>query len=281
MQSMRARLYPVFGLLLLAAACSGSPPVQITSQLQPTVAPAAGVMSDADVSREAEQLRSALLLEVPENIIGNADGARTWIGRAKAVIAAAPMTIDRAQLLVVVDRDPVVQELRVILARPDAPWQVIGGSKVSTGQAGRHGYFITPVGVFLHTDAILDYRARGTFNENHIRGLGLKGMRVWDFGWRTAERGWRVDRDETEIRLAMHATDPDYLEQRLGRPASQGCVRVSAAMNRFLDVHGVLDADYERAALEDPRFRGILRADRSPSRLAGNAMVIVDSSQGG
>ncbi len=154
-----------------------------------------------------------------------------------------------------VDRDPSVQQLRIILARPDAPWQVIGGSKVSTGQAGRHGYFITPVGVFLHTDGILDYRALGTFNENHIRGLGLKGMRVWDFGWQTAERGWGVDRDTVEIRLEMHATDPEYLEQRLGRPASEGCVRVPATMNRFLDVHGVLDADYERAAQEDPRFQ--------------------------
>ena len=68
-------------------------------------------------------------------------------------------------------------------------WEVIGGSKVSTGQSGRRGYFITPMGVFLHTDGILDYRALGTYNENHIRGLGLKGMRVWDFGWQTAERG--------------------------------------------------------------------------------------------
>ena len=121
-----------------------------------------------------------------------------------------------------VDRNPAVQELRIILAQPNATWEVIGGSKVSTGQSGRRGYFITPLGVFLHTDGILDYRALGTFNENHIRGLGLKGMRVWDFGWQTAERGWRVERDPAEIRLLMHATDPDYLEQRLGHPASEG-----------------------------------------------------------
>jgi hypothetical protein len=52
--------------------------------------------------------------------------------------------------------------------------------------------FPTPVGLFLHTADILDYRALGTFNENHIRGLGLKGMRVWDFGWQTAEKGWNT-----------------------------------------------------------------------------------------
>jgi hypothetical protein len=55
----------------------------------------------------------------------------------------------------------------------------------------------------------------------------------------------------------MHATDPDYLEQRLGHPASEGCVRIPATMNRFLDVHGVPDADYERAAPGDPRIRAV------------------------
>jgi len=155
---------------------------------------------------------------------------------------------------------------------------VIGSSKVSTGQAGRRGYFITPVGVFLHTDGILDYRALGTFNENHVRGLGLKGMRVWDFGWQQAEKGWGVKRDMAEIRLLMHATDPDHLEQRMGRPASQGCVRIPATMNRFLDLYGVLDADYERAARDDAGVRSVLLPEREPPPLAGNVMIVVDSS---
>jgi hypothetical protein len=180
----------------------------------------------------------------------------------------------------VVDRNPAVQELRIILAQSGSEWQVIGGSKVSTGQAGRRGYFITPIGAFLHTDDILDYRALGTFNENHIRGLGLKGMRVWDLGWQTAERGWRIERETAEIRLLMHATDPDYLEQR-GRPASEGRVRIPAAMNRFLDLHGVLDADYERSLRLDGRLAGILLRDRQPTSLAGNALVVVDSLQSG
>jgi hypothetical protein len=74
------------------------------------------------------------------------------------------------------------------------------------------------------------------------------------------------------------ATDPDYLEKRLGRPASKGCVRIPAAMNRFLDRHGVLDADYERAAKDDPRFEAVLLRERTPTPLAGNALVIVDSA---
>jgi hypothetical protein len=289
---MRAGLCPALGLLLLTAGCAGNrptPPLPRPAPMGAPIAtsvsasgPAAGAMSDAEVSREAARLREALSREVPEHIApGSEESERAWIARARTAIAAAPMVIDRPQLLVVVDRDPAVQELRIILARPEASWQVIGGSKVSTGQAERRGYFITPVGVFLHTDGILDYRALGTFNENHIRGLGLKGMRVWDFGWRTAEKGWRADRDVAEIRLEMHATDPDYLEQRLGRPASQGCVRIPGTMNRFLDVHGVLDADYERAAQADGQVRSILRPEREPTPLAGNAMVVVDSSQGG
>ena len=276
---MYARHWRVLALLVLAAGCATK--VEPPPLVQPVVTTAPGAMSDADVAREAERLRAALLLEVPQAFVGIAGDDGAWVTRAKAIVDAEALVISRAQLLVVVDRDPAVQELRIMVAMPRGPWQVIGGSKVSTGQAGRRGYFITPVGVFLHTDGILDYRALGTFNENHIRGLGLKGMRVWDFGWRPAERGWKSADDLVDIRLLMHATDPDYLEQRLGSPASQGCVRVPAAMNKFLDVHGVLDADYELAARDNIRVRSILRLEREPSPLAGNAMVVIDSSQGG
>jgi hypothetical protein len=278
---MQPCLCPLLSLLLIAG-CGGNLPVRPAPDVSQSAAvPASNGMSDADVAIETTRLRAALLLEVPQASIGIAGDDGAWVSRTKAAVDAGALVISRAQLLVVVDRDPAVQELRIVLARPDGPWQVIGGSKVSTGQSGRRGYFITPVGIFLHTDDILDYRALGTFNENHIRGLGTKGMRVWDFGWHPAERGWKVESDLVDIRLLMHATDPDYLEQRLGRPASQGCVRVPSAMNRFLDMHGVLDADYERAARDNVRVRSILRNEREPSPLAGNAMVVVDSSQGG
>jgi hypothetical protein len=44
-------------------------------------------------------------------------------------------------------------------------------------------------------------------------------------------------------------------------------------------MHGVLDADYERAASEDDRIRSILLPEREPTPLAGNALVVVDSAQ--
>ena len=235
-------------------------------------------ISKADVADEVVRLRATLRQYVPQHTVDEAESGQTWISLTQGAIDAAHVKLERSQLLIVVDRNPKVQELRIILARPGGPWEVIGGSKVSTGQVGRRGYFHTPVGVFLHTADILDYRALGTFNENHVRGLGLKGMRVWDFGWQTAEKGWNAQEEAGEIRLLMHATDPDYLEQRLGRPASKGCIRIPATMNRFLDIHGVLDADYERAALDDPRYRRVLLPERRPTPLAGDALVVVDSS---
>jgi hypothetical protein len=262
--------------LLIVAGCAEKRPIQPTPAA--TVAPASSPKFEASIEREVARLRAALLQDVSHHTVDDTDGDRAWIIRAQVSINAAPIAINGTQLVVVVDRNPRVQELRIILARPDSPWEVIGGSKVSTGQAGRRGYFITPVGVFLHTDGILDYRALGTFNENHIRGLGLKGMRVWDFGWQIAEKGWHAERDMGEIRLLMHATDPDSVELRLGRPASQGCIRIPTTMNRFLDKYGVLDADYERAARDDPDIESVLLPERQPTPLAGNAMVIVDSS---
>ena len=51
-------------------------------------------------------------------------------------------------------------------------------------------------------------------------------------------------------------------------------------MDRFLDKHGVLDADYERAAETDIRFRALLLPGRDPSPVAGDTLVVVDSSEG-
>src|ERR1700733_15791999 len=190
---MRAEIGPVLGgLLLLVAGCAGvpvqpEPPAKLAIE-----APASGI-SQQDIADEASRLHAALQQEVPQHTIDTTAGDLAWISRAKAAVAAGPLAIEQPQLLVVVDRDPAVQELRIILAQPDASWQVIGGSKVSTGQSGRRGYIIPPVGAVLHTDAILDYRALGTFNENHIRGLGLKGIRVWDFGWQIAEQGGHAE----------------------------------------------------------------------------------------
>ena len=262
----------------LTAGCANSDPEKGSEPPRAPRADQAVSPASYSVADEIARLRASLTREVPERTPDATRDDRGWIDLATATIAKSSIVIDRPQLIVVVDRAPSVQQMVVVVARPDAKWEVIGGSKVSTGQPGRRLYFITPTGVFVHGTAILDYRALGTFNENHIRGLGVKGMRVWDFGWHPAERGWTRDGTTVDIRLLMHATDPAVLESRLGRPASMGCIRIPTTMNRFLDLHGVLDADHERAAATDARFRAVLRQDRTPTPLAGDLLVVVDSS---
>ncbi|WP_395678248.1 hypothetical protein [Inquilinus sp.] len=237
-------------------------------------------MASAGIDGEVARLQAALTRDVPGRIVDTPEDERRWAALAQAEIKARGQVIRRPQLVVVVDRNPAIQQMRIVLAQPSGPWRSLGGTTVSTGQEGRRGYFISPTGVFLHTDEILDWRAEGSFNANGIRGLGLRGMRVWDFGWQTAERGWENDGGTAEIRLLVHATDPDTLEQRLGQPASKGCVRVPGPMNVFLDRHGILDVDYEAAAKADPRYEAVLRPDRTPTPLAGNMLVIVDSAPG-
>ncbi len=236
-------------------------------------------LTESEVALEAGLLRAAMNAEVPQSRHGPLTGEPNWIHEAHLVLAHNGRVIDRPQLIVMVDRSPKVQSLRILLARPgDQPWEMIGGTHVSTGQTGRFDHYITPIGVFPHDGGIIDFRAEGTFNENHIRGYGLKGMRIWDFGWQTAAKGW-WDGQSGPMRLLMHATDPSVLEQRIGARASSGCVRIPAALNTFMDKHGVLDYDYERMSATDKRVRWVLRSDRTPTKLAGDMMIVIDSSE--
>jgi hypothetical protein len=168
---MRLALVPLLGILLLPA-CATQPPLASAVPPAPRItatANQASHTSQVDVTREVAHLKAALLREVPHLTPDMPGQEAAWLKRAKAAIAAAGYPVEQPQLLVVADRSPSVQQMRLVLALPDEPWQVIGGAKVSTGQAGRRGYFITPVGVFLHTDAILDYRAWHVQRESHPR----------------------------------------------------------------------------------------------------------------
>lgn len=180
------------------------------------------------------------------------------------------------RFVALVDRAPGVQSILLFWRAGDGYFHFIGGSPVSTGKPGRFDYFETPVGVFEHTVENPDYRAEGTRNEFGIRGYGLKGMRVFDLGWTMGKKGWG-DRQESVMRLQMHATDPDILERRLGEPQSKGCIRISSSLNVFLDRYGILDADYQRAVWEGKRPL-VLRPDWEPAPWAGRYVVVVDSS---
>jgi hypothetical protein len=179
------------------------------------------------------------------------------------------------QYLVLVDRSPQVQAVFMYWKGAGALAQLIGASPASTGRPGRFDYFETPVGVFAHSLDNLDFRAEGTTNENGIRGYGIKGMRVFDFGWQQAHRGWG-DRKSSTMRLQMHATDPDLLEHRLGSAQSKGCIRIPATLNWLIDHYGLLDADYDNAAT-DGKALWMLPPDREPTPWPGRYLIVVDS----
>src|SRR5436305_14548764 len=136
---------------------------------------------------------------------------------------------------------------------PDGTFYLIGATSVSTGRPGTYQHFLTPVGVYEHRTRNLDFRAEGTANKLGIRGYGVRGMRVFDFGWVKAPKGWG-NHAISRLRLQVHATDPRRLESRLGTPQSEGCVRTNASFNVFLDHYGILDRDYEQAARKGERF---------------------------
>ncbi|MFM9917251.1 MAG: L,D-transpeptidase [Rhizobacter sp.] len=183
------------------------------------------------------------------------------------------------QCFVLVDRSPQVQAAMALVRTQAGGWHWLGATAVSTGKTGTFEHFLTPVGVFAHTLDNPDFRALGTLNKNHIRGYGVRGRRVFDFGWQLAERGWGGG-GMSNMRLQMHATDPHVLESRLGRVASEGCIRIPATLNVFLDVYGVLDAEYEAAVSRGEKL-WILKAHRQTLPWPGRTMVIVDSQTAG
>lgn len=230
------------------------------------------------LSAETAIIVSALAAEVPHPVQLSAERAQLLLSLAGKMAAADHFVVRRPQLVLIVDRSPHGQTLSITLAQPDGPWEILGTRAVSTGKPGRREHFKTPVGVLLNDGAELGYRAQGTYNENHIRGLGVKGMRVWDFGWQTSE-DWRTPGATMQVRVEMHATDPAVLAQRLGRADSEGCIRIPGPLNVFLDRHGIIDADIERLAMQDAGYRALLSRQLQPTPLAGDAVIVVDSSE--
>lgn len=250
-----------FILLVLLAACAAAP----------TAAPPDAVVV------EARRLGEAMREEVPRAAAPDPALAARWIAQARRLLDDAGYVPADAELALLVDRAPAVQRVALVLLRPDGPREVLATAPVSTGRTGRRGFFVTPTGVFVNDGSVPGYRALGTRNAQGIRGLGATGMRAWDFGWVWAQRGWAEDGSEAPIRFLLHATDPDVLEPRLGRPDSQGCVRIGGAMNRFLDANGIIDAEVERQAAADARAAALLLPDRRPTPLAGRLLIVVDS----
>lgn len=196
---------------------------------------------------------------------------------AQDALTRAAAAMDTGQYVVVVDRDPWVQALLLFWRSGQGEWTLVGASPVSTGRPGSFDHFETPAGVFPHSLDNPDFRSEGTPNAEGIRGYGAKGLRVFDFGWQQVPKGWG-DGTVSQMRLQMHATDPDLLERRLGSAQSKGCIRIPAALNRFIDRHGVLDADYDSARRAG---RKLWVVEDNPQAVdgAGRYLVVVDSGR--
>ena len=217
----------------------------------------------------AQQVASRLLIPDDEQL--------AYAARLQDALTAAQVTLAAPQFVVLVDRNPNVQAALLYWGSSERGWRFIGASPVSTGLPGRYEHFLTPLGVFDHSLANPDFRAEGTKNELGFRGYGIKGMRIYDFGWIESPRGWG-DGAMGKLRLQMHSTDPVLAEPRLGTAQSEGCVRIPATLNDFIDRHGLIDQDYDRALVEGDTL-WVLRKDRTPVSSPGRYLVVVDTER--
>ncbi len=230
----------------------------------------------AQTIQQPQDLAAAYAREVDRRLeLPPLEQAQYALRLARALVAANP-SIERDQLVVLVDRDARVQAAMVWWLAADGAAVWIGASPASTGRPSGFEHFETPLGIFDHSLENPDFRAEGTRNELGICGYGRKGMRVYDFGWVMAKRGWAPG--EQLMRLQLHATDPQRLEPRLGERASKGCIRIPATMNTFIDRYAVLDAAYEDALAQGRKF-WVLRPDREPTPWPGRYLVVVDSKR--
>jgi hypothetical protein len=235
-------------------------------------------LSPGMAATDADLIAAAMARAVPDPVSLSAERQEALVSLARQMAAEDHLFIRQPQLVLIVDRAPQAQLLAMTLAEPDGGWRILGTRHVSTGKPGRLQHFKTPVGVLLNDGSEIGYRAQGTFNQYHIRGLGVKGMRVWDFGWQTTD-DWRTPDATMAVRVEMHATDPNVLEARIGRADSEGCVRLPDSLNRFLDRHGIIDAAIERLGDTDSGYRALLSPELDPTPLAGDAVIVVDSSE--
>lgn len=202
-----------------------------------------------------------------------------WAGEeALARLKTIPWSLLFSQYFVFIDRHPDQQNIMVgFFNAISSEIIVLGWDKTSTGKPERRGHYQTPVGIFRNSIDNIGYRALGTKNSKGWRGLGKKGSRVWDFGWQTTERIYQRHEEAIDIRLLLHATDPDFGEPRLGKVDSKGCVRISAKLNKFLDEYGILDADFE-ANKKLVQISWLLRPDRQTVKCPGRYLLVADST---
>ncbi|CAN5498544.1 L,D-transpeptidase [soil metagenome] len=242
-----------------------------------TLALASSPPDDGVKSTGPVPLADEFLRDVAPRLLLPDDERTAYALRLQDALNAAQVMLAAPQFVVLVDRSPKVQAALLYWGSAERGWGFVGATPVSTGLPGKFEHFLTPLGVFDHSLANPDFRAEGTKNELGFRGYGVKGMRIYDFGWIASPRGWG-DGAMGQLRLQMHSTDPVLAAPRLGTPQSEGCVRIPATLNDFIDRHGLLDEDYERAVASGDAL-WVLRKDRTPAPSPGRYLVVVDTQR--
>jgi hypothetical protein len=231
----------------------------------------------AETTLDSIEIQARFNREVDRRIALPVDEQKRYADLLEQALTSNGISDRSPQHLVLVDRSPLVQAALIYFLSPKGLWEFVGASPVSTGRPGTFEHFVTPLGVFEHSLENPDFRAEGTVNEFGIRGYGIKGMRIYDFGWVQAERGWG-DGGLSIMRLQMHATDPKLLEPLLGEIHSKGCIRIPASLNVFIDRYGLLDFHY-LANPEKPVVKWLVRAYQKPVSSPGRFLVVIESSR--
>lgn len=261
---MAEQLYP----LLIGAVLAGVLSMSAHSET---------ILDDLAKAPQEAPLTAEFQLDVSPSLQLPEEERVAYAARLQTAIDGAQLPPAAAQYILLVDRSPSVQAALLFWGSSAQGWTLVGATPVSSSLPGRYEHFTTPLGVFDHSPINPDFRAEGTKNKLGFRGYGIKGMRVYDFGWVKAPRGWG-DHAMGVLRLQMHATDPDLAAPRLGTIQSEGCVRIPASLNAFIDRHGLLDAAYVQAVDEGVPL-WVLRVDRTPTPYPGRYLVVVDSER--
>jgi len=175
-----------------------------------------------EISPESEDSLRVLaddIKELPSSAELKPEETQIIISDLKQRIATGELKIPESSYLVYVNKNPDAQFATLLhYDQTNDKFTIVGTDSVSTANAERYPGSETPSGTH-YVQKIVDAKDWGD-------PYGQAGHEVYDLS--------------EGIGIAFHATDEP---ERLGKPASHGCIRMSNEFNDLLDKHKVLDVN--------------------------------------
>lgn len=175
-----------------------------------------------EISPESEDSLRALaddIKELPSSIELRPEETQKMISNVQQKINSGELKIPDNGYLVYINKNPDAQFATLLhYDQASNKFTVVGTDSVSTANTERYPGSETPSGVH-YVEKIVDAADWGD-------PYGQKGHEVYDLS--------------KDVGIAFHATDEP---ERLGKPASHGCIRMSNEFNDLLDKHKVLDVN--------------------------------------